>query len=217
MIIKKIMFAMAFSAIATYSYGQTAVDTKKMTKKEIKEMFKNAAKDTSNFGKHFILDRLEHDFGTIVQGEVGKTTFYIQNVGKTKAKLNNVQASCGCTVPDYRKDSFATGIVEPINVQFNSSGKSGPFAKSITIMTDYGTKVLTIKGNISTPNTGVPGNVPAPGTPPPPPPPMPNGAVPPPPPPPAPHTPPPPPPMPNGNVPPPPPPIPTGGMPPAGK
>ena len=87
-----------------------------------------------------------HDFGKIPQGRAATYVFEIVNTGKTPLKLENVQASCGCTTPQWSKEDIAPGATSKITVGYNAYA-DGAFEKTITIQ--YGqtqTKTLVIKG-----------------------------------------------------------------------
>lgn len=90
-----------------------------------------------------------HDFGKIPQGKPVTYDFVLTNVGKEPIKINNVQASCGCTTPAWdRENAVAPGTTTKINVGFNAAAE-GPFSKNITL--NYGdnqTKIITIKGEV---------------------------------------------------------------------
>ena len=101
-----------------------------------------------------------YDFGKIPQGKPVHHIFVVQNSGKTEFKLDNVQASCGCTTPTWEKDKIITvGGSSDIKVGYNAAAE-GPFTKSITIT--YNTnqfKVITIKGEVwRTPAASAPAN-----------------------------------------------------------
>jgi hypothetical protein len=89
-----------------------------------------------------------HDFGKIPQGKPVYYIFEIVNTGKTELKLDNVQASCGCTTPEWSKDPIAPGATAKIKVGYNAAAENY-FEKPITI-TYNGTqsKQLTIKGTV---------------------------------------------------------------------
>jgi Protein of unknown function (DUF1573) len=92
------------------------------------------------------LKETEHDFGKIPQGKPVFYNFEIVNTSSSPLKLDNVQASCGCTTPEWSKDPIAPGASAQIRVGFNAAVE-GPFTKPITIT--YNTnqsKQLTIKG-----------------------------------------------------------------------
>ena len=72
----------------------------------------------------------------------------------------NVQASCGCTTPEWEKDKeIVPGGTSKINVGYNAAA-DGMFTKNITIT--YGenlSKVITIKGEVwKTPSASAPSN-----------------------------------------------------------
>ena len=95
-----------------------------------------------------VLKETAFDFGKIQQGRPVTHEFEIANAGQDTLKLENVQASCGCTTPVWKKDPVAPGSGASINVGYNASSE-GPFEKLVTIYYNGGqTKTLTIKGNV---------------------------------------------------------------------
>ena len=96
----------------------------------------------------------EFDFGDIKQGDKVDHTFNFKNTGEADLIITNAQASCGCTIPDYPKDTpIKPGESGKIKVTFNSAGKSGPTMKTITIScnTESGNELLKIKTTINVP------------------------------------------------------------------
>jgi hypothetical protein len=90
----------------------------------------------------------EHDFGQIPQGKPVYYFFEITNTGLIPLKLDNVQASCGCTTPEWNKDPIASGATDKIKVGFNAANE-GPFDKFITITYNGNqTKQVRIKGTV---------------------------------------------------------------------
>jgi hypothetical protein len=88
------------------------------------------------------------DFGKIQQSHPVTHEFEITNISSDTLKLQNVQASCGCTTPVWRKDPVAPGASTVINVGYNAASQ-GPFEKTITILYNAGlTKTITIKGEV---------------------------------------------------------------------
>lgn len=79
------------------------------------------------------LDKKEHDFGTIKQGDQVECAFKVTNSGSQPLILEEAHGSCGCTVPDYPKDPIPAGESRDIKVKFNSTGKKGKQSKTVTI------------------------------------------------------------------------------------
>jgi hypothetical protein len=95
-----------------------------------------------------VIKELEHDFAKIPQGKPVYYNFEIVNSGKSPLKLDNVQASCGCTTPEWSRDAIAPGGTAKIKVGYNAAAE-GSFNKTITITYNTNqTKVLQIKGTV---------------------------------------------------------------------
>ena len=89
-----------------------------------------------------------HNFGKIPQGRPAIYTFDIVNSGTTALKLDNVQASCGCTTPEWSRDPIEPGATAKIKVGYNAYAE-GPFTKTVTIVYNTNqTKTLTITGEV---------------------------------------------------------------------
>ena len=94
------------------------------------------------------LKQLEFDFGTIPQGKPVYHSFQITNKGTNALKLDNVQASCGCTTPEWNKEPIAPGATAIIKVGYNAAAE-GPFEKPISITYNGNvTNQIKIKGNV---------------------------------------------------------------------
>jgi len=95
-----------------------------------------------------LLKETSHDFGKIPQARPVTYVFEIVNTGAVPLKLENVQASCGCTTPQWSKEDIAPGATSKITVGYNAYAE-GPFEKTITIQYNQSqTKLLVIKGNV---------------------------------------------------------------------
>ena len=89
-----------------------------------------------------------HSFGKIPQGRPVTYVFEIVNTGKVPLLLENVQASCGCTTPEWSKDAIAPGATAPIKVGYNAYAE-GNFTKSVTITyNSHQHKQLVISGEV---------------------------------------------------------------------
>ena len=107
-----------------------------------------------------VLKETEYDFGKIPQGKPVTHVFDVVNNGKDSLKIINVQASCGCTTPDWEKNKVqAPGEKTKINVGYNAASE-GAFTKVITITYNGSlTKQIIIKGDVwKTPSTSAPEN-----------------------------------------------------------
>jgi len=112
---------------------EAPVAEKKPEKKKEKEKPKKRAK--------IVFDEKIHDYGFIMQGDKVKHDFNFRNVGDDVLVLKRVEASCGCTVPDYPKGPIAPGESGKISVTFNSAGKLGRQMPNISVFTNYNRKI----------------------------------------------------------------------------
>jgi hypothetical protein len=105
------------------------------------------------------LKQTSHDFGKIPQSRPVTHTFEFTNNGKEALKLENVQASCGCTTPEWSKDPIEPGATSSIKVGYNAASE-GPFSKTVTIFYNGNQmKTLVISGTVyKTPATSAPSN-----------------------------------------------------------
>lgn len=90
---------------------------------------------------------MEYDFAKIPQGKPVYHFFEVVNKGTAPIKLDNVQASCGCTTPEWDREPIAPGATTKIKVGFNAAAE-GMFDKYITIFYNNSsqTKQIRIKG-----------------------------------------------------------------------
>lgn len=95
-------------------------------------------------------DAMEHDFGTIKQGDKVEHIFKFTNTGKNVLTVIEVRPSCGCTAPEWTKTPVKKGQSGEIKIIFNSSGKSGQVQKTVALLTNTmnGNEILTFKANI---------------------------------------------------------------------
>lgn len=73
------------------------------------------------------------DFGSIKEGAQVEHTFKFKNAGDFPLIINNVSASCGCTIPEWPRQPIGPGDEGAILVRFNSKGKQGQQFKTVTI------------------------------------------------------------------------------------
>ncbi len=106
-----------------------------------------AAERDANAGDFPVLalDKMEHDFGTIMNGTPVETVFKYTNTGNSMLVVSNIKSTCGCTVPSNYTKELAPGETGEFTVKFNGKG-NGKVSKSLTITanTEKGTEVVKI-------------------------------------------------------------------------
>lgn len=91
-----------------------------------------------------------HDFGSIKEAD-GPVTYVFEftNTGSEPLVIINVNASCGCTRPEYPKEPIMPGKKGKIKVTFNPAGRPGEFSKEVKIRTNGSKRpVLRITGTV---------------------------------------------------------------------
>lgn len=88
------------------------------------------------------LKETSFDFGKIPQGRPVTHNFEVANKGKAPLIIESVEASCGCTTPQWSQEPIAPGASSTIKVGFNASAE-GKFSKTITIIYN-GEKIKTL-------------------------------------------------------------------------
>jgi hypothetical protein len=141
---KRTLLLVCFVALAFISKAQTSAPANTTTPKapEVIQL-----KETA------------YDFGKIQQGRPVTHNFELVNIGKEPLMLENVQASCGCTTPEWSKDAIQPGATSTIKVGYNAASE-GQFNKTITITyNNHQYKTLTISGTVyKGPTTSAPVN-----------------------------------------------------------
>lgn len=130
---KKLFFLLAIVLVSKASFGQAA----------------NTAPVATGEVAVATFDSQTYDFGKIKQGVPVTHEFKFTNTGKVPMIITNVQASCGCTTPDWTKNPVPPGGQGFIKATFNA-GTMGNFNKSITVTSNVenGYTQLTIRGEV---------------------------------------------------------------------
>jgi len=92
-----------------------------------------------------------HDFGNVKQNVPASYTFEFKNVGNRDISLINVQASCGCTTPNWKGGVYKPGETAQIIATYNAASE-GYFSKNVTVTTSEGVTPLNISGMVLVPN-----------------------------------------------------------------
>lgn len=108
----------------------------------------NKSQSTTLTVENIVFESEVHDFGTVPEGPNADYEFKFKNTGKEPINLQTVNASCGCTTPSWSKEPVLPGKTGSIKASYATKGRPGGFTKSITVVSNAGTKVLTIKGTV---------------------------------------------------------------------
>lgn len=92
-----------------------------------------------------------HDFGRIKEESNDVVhVFEFKNVSNHKIVITKVETSCGCTTPEWSRDSIVPGGTGYVKAFYNPEGKKGNFQKYMYVhinRPDYFT-TLTIRGDV---------------------------------------------------------------------
>ena len=151
---KKLLFISVFCFSCFFVNAQVAADPHAGHDQVVTATLKPAAEET------LALKETEFNFGKIPQGKPVTHIFEVSNTGGNSFKLDNVQASCGCTTPQWDKEKVINaGEKADITVGYNAAAE-GPFTKTITVTYNgTQTKTIQIKGEVwKTPAASAPAN-----------------------------------------------------------
>ncbi len=63
-------------------------------------------------------------FGQVVKGEVVEHTFLFENTGSIDLQIQEVDAACGCTTPEWTKEPVKPGEKGKVRVKFDTQHQS---------------------------------------------------------------------------------------------
>ena len=104
----------------------------------------------TNTRSEIVFENTRYDYGEILVGSPGRCEFKFRNNGKLPLVLTNVQASCGCTVPQWSKEPVQAGKTGVIKIKYNTR-IPGTFLKTITVSSTAKNSmvILSIKGKVT--------------------------------------------------------------------
>ncbi len=98
-------------------------------------------------------DTLSANLGTFPSSQPEqKCQFKFKNTGDADLIINQVFASCGCTVPSYPKDPIKPGASGVVTVTYNGANKfPGHFKKTITVRSNARNEIvrLSVEGTMT--------------------------------------------------------------------
>ncbi len=100
-------------------------------------------------------NKVEHDFGRLIQGEQVIHVFKFTNTGSSDLLISKVSASCGCTASKYTREPVKPGQEGKVEITFDSNGQRGIQNKTITVLTNGSpqTTTLRVKAQVVTPES----------------------------------------------------------------
>jgi hypothetical protein len=147
---KSILLATAFLSITVFSCKEKATEKIDSNNVEMATQRDEASKKVAEM----TFDKTFHDFGQIVQGTPQETIFTFTNTGNAPLIITEATSSCGCTIPDYPKNTpIAPGEQGQMKVNFNGAGQN-QITKTINVQanTVNGSEMLKIQAFIIVPN-----------------------------------------------------------------
>jgi hypothetical protein len=93
-----------------------------------------------------VFESTTHNFGQDIPESSGSIThrFVFTNTGDAPVKIQNVQASCGCTTTGWTQDTVAPGNQGYVEATYHTIGRIGQFERSLTVFTDGETKQIAL-------------------------------------------------------------------------
>ncbi len=93
----------------------------------------SADKSDSSTMPKITFESLNHDFGTLMQGEKVSYTYHFTNTGKSPLIVSAVIPSCGCTVAQFTRTPILPSKKGEICINFNTETKQGLVNSSIVV------------------------------------------------------------------------------------
>jgi hypothetical protein len=84
---------------------------------------------------HLRIDNHTYRFGTLHAGDDATATFTIANTGKSPLLLQEVQATCGCTVPEWSRQPVPPGQTAIVKLKYDTK-ITGIFSKKAFIFSN---------------------------------------------------------------------------------
>jgi hypothetical protein len=102
--------------------------------------------------------KVDHDFGTIKEGDVVEYTYAFKNTGEAPLIIQGAQGSCGCTVPAWSKEPIPVGGTGFVKAKFDSKGKPNIQNKTVTVTANTWPKqtVLRFKAMVTPESNAAP-------------------------------------------------------------
>lgn len=126
---KTVLIALALLSLAACKEMDKKTPVESMSKEEIQK----AVTDTTNFTSLTWIDSTTQQLGKLKKDKDIEITWRFKNTGDKNLIIENVTASCGCTIPEKPEQPFAPGQEGVIKAKFNGSG-SGSIIKQVHVI-----------------------------------------------------------------------------------
>lgn len=90
-------------------------------------------------------ETMDHDFGTINEGEKVSYTYKFKNTGEAPLIIQEAKGSCGCTASDWTKTPVPVGGEGYVKAEFDSNGKPNAQFKNVTVTANTWPKQTVLK------------------------------------------------------------------------
>ena len=150
-----VLLPLLFACNTQVEYTQKSDDVKSalsasnLSDEELKAAAEDYEKETKARELAFIasstsidFDKLKHDFGDVLPDSDNTTEFIVYNTGDKPLILDDVSASCGCTMPQKPEGPIAPGESDVIKVTFHPKpGQVNEIKKTVTVTANTEKKV----------------------------------------------------------------------------
>jgi hypothetical protein len=125
-----IIFAAVVGLASCQMRGSKTAGEKELTEGEKDFLLR----DTANFTSIQWIDSTFQDLGNVKEGPEVNISFKFKNTGNKNLIIQNVTASCGCTVVEKPEQPFQPGETGTIKAKFTTEGHTGTNNKSIYVI-----------------------------------------------------------------------------------
>lgn len=141
----KVAFATLTLALMTFISCKPTGDKNKLPSSIVENPATAAGSVKADDMPVMYFDKLEHDFGRVIQGEVITYAFRLENTGRKPLVIASVSSSCGCTVADYPAGALEPGSEGFIKVTFDSNNRRGFQSKTVTVLANTQPNSVTLR------------------------------------------------------------------------
>jgi len=128
------IFGAALFMTACNEADKKATETGTIDSGAAKQPAANNSADPENYTTIEWIDNVNQTLPKVKEGEIVEVTFRFKNTGTKPLVVDNVSASCGCTVPEKPEEPVMPGKEGLIKAKFDSHGRIGPNTKTLTVV-----------------------------------------------------------------------------------